>query len=205
MAQEAPIGVVLVGGPDGAERVLDGAGLALLGRADPGDAAALIARVRPDVVVVDLGVDPDAGEIGTLSAQQPDVPVLALGASDDHGEVLAAVRAGAAGYVVRGTGPADLVAAVRRTAEGHAVFSPGLADVVLESYGRPAAAGPARLTDREADVLRLVVDGLTARQIASRLVLSPRTVENHVQHILRKLELGNRAALVRYAIENGLA
>ncbi|MCY7372711.1 MAG: LuxR C-terminal-related transcriptional regulator [Spirochaetaceae bacterium] len=60
-------------------------------------------------------------------------------------------------------------------------------------------------TEREADVLRLVVDGLTGRQIAARLVLSPRTVENHVQHVLRKLGLPNRAALVRYAIENGLA
>lgn len=204
MADGAPIGVVLVGGGPG--RVLDGDGFALLGRTeDPAEAAAVVARARPDVVVVDLAVAGAVPAIGALSAEVPEAPVLAVGAGDGHGEVLAAVRAGAAGYVVRDTGPADLVAAVRRTAEGNAVFSPGLADVVLESYGRAASAGPIRLTDREADVLRLIVDGLTARQIASRLVLSPRTVENHVQHILRKLALGNRAALVRYAIENGLA
>jgi DNA-binding NarL/FixJ family response regulator len=84
------------------------------------------------------------------------------------------------------------------------VFSPGLAEVVLEEYGRPADPAQVRLTPRESDVLHLVVDGLTARQIATRLVLSPRTVENHTQRVLRRLGLPNRAALVRYAVENGL-
>jgi DNA-binding NarL/FixJ family response regulator len=79
--------------------------------------------------------------------------------------------------------------------------------VVLSESGRPADPQLAarQLTEREADVLRLVVEGLTARQIATRLGLSPRTVENHVQHVLRKLHLHSRAALVRYAIESGLA
>lgn len=118
----------------------------------------------------------------------------------DHGEVLAAVRAGAVGCVVG----AVTAEAVLRTAAGDAVFSPGLAELVLEASGRPAG-GTAVLTERETQVLRLVVDGLTGRQIATRLVLSPRTVENHVQRLLRKLGQPNRAALVRYAIENGLA
>ena len=83
------------------------------------------------------------------------------------------------------------------------MFSPGLAEVVLEEAGRSSEPGGARLTAREGDVLRLVVDGLTARQIATRLVLSPRTVENHIQRVLRRLGVPNRAALVRYAIENG--
>ena len=84
------------------------------------------------------------------------------------------------------------------------MFSPGLAEVVLEEYGRPVDRAQVRLTPREADVLRLVVDGLTARQIATRLVLSPRTVENHIQRVLRRLGRPNRASLVRYAVENGL-
>jgi DNA-binding NarL/FixJ family response regulator len=118
----------------------------------------------------------------------------------DHGEVLAAVRAGAVGCIVG----AVTAEAVLRTAAGDAVFSPGLAELVLEASGRPVD-GTAALTERETQVLRLVVDGFTGRQIATRLVLSPRTVENHVQRLLRKLGQPNRAALVRYAIENGLA
>ena len=128
------------------------------------------------------------------------IAVLAVTRDVRHDIVLAAVRAGAAGCVVVPV-PAD---AVLRTAAGEAVFSPGLAEVVLNAHsgaGAPAAA----LTDREGEVLRLVVEGLTGRQIAARLVLSPRTVENHVQRVLRKLGQPNRAALVRYAVENGLA
>jgi DNA-binding NarL/FixJ family response regulator len=211
MGQEAPIGVVLVGaGPHHAGTVLDGDGFVLLGLApDPAAAVVTVRDAAPHVVVVDLDTGPAAAlaAVAELAALAPDVPILAVSAAADHAEVLAAVRAGAAGYLVGGGGLAELVHAVRRTAAGEAVFSPGLAEVVLEAHGRSSApaAAPARLTEREADVLRLVVEGLTARQIATRLVLSPRTVENHVQHVLRKLELNNRAALVRYAIENGLA
>jgi DNA-binding NarL/FixJ family response regulator len=179
--------------------------------AEPRDAVHVVAEARPEVVVVDL----DGGRagqaavaaIGSITSRVPEAPVLAVSECDGHASVLAAVRAGAAGYLVKTASAVDLVDAIRRTAAGDAVFSPGLAGVVLEEYGRLVgpADGPARLTDRESDVLRLVVEGLTARQIATRLVLSPRTVENHVQHVLRKLHLTNRAALVRYAIENGLA
>jgi DNA-binding NarL/FixJ family response regulator len=123
-------------------------------------------------------------------------------------DVLAAVHAGASGYLVASGDPQALADAVRRTAAGEAVFSPGLAEVVLEARrgpdAGPRASSPTRLTDREVDVLRLVVDGLTARQIATRLVLSPRTVEHHIQRVLRKLSVPNRAALVRHAIENSL-
>ena len=137
----------------------------------------------------------------------PQVPVLTVGPAADHACALAAVRAGATSLLVAPSDATVLADAVRRTAAGEVVFSPGLADVVLEGFGGPADPSPGsrQLTDREADVLRLVVEGLTARQIATRLVLSPRTVENHVQHMLRKLGLSGRAALVRYAIENGLA
>jgi DNA-binding NarL/FixJ family response regulator len=206
MQRDGPVGVVLVGrAADPLAAVLDGAGLRLLALAgDPGEAVTVAADVEPDVVVVDLA-DPDSvAAITTMTAEVPRYPVLALGAAPDHGDALAAVRAGAAGYLVAGTGPTELVAAVRRMAAGEAVFSPGLAAELLDESGRAAAEEAAALTDREAEVLRLVVEGLTARQIATRLVLSPRTVENHVQHLLRKLRLPNRAALVRWAIEHGL-
>lgn len=193
-------------GPDTAELLVLG-GVELAGRtADPDEAVRLVAEHGPDVVVVDLD-GATAVAIRQLVAGAPEIPVLGLLAAVDHAAVLAAVRAGAAGLLVAPGSSAVLADAVRRTADGDAVFSPGLADVVLEEFGRPGTAqdGLARLTEREADVLRLVVEGLTARQIAGRLVLSPRTVENHVQSILRKLCLHSRAALVRYAIENGLA
>lgn len=178
----------------------------LLGRtADPVEAVAMVTQRLPDVAVVDL----DTAGAGTRAAIGPmattGAAVLVGSSRADHTDVLAAVRAGAAGYLVWSDGAASIADAVRRTAAGESVFSPGLAGVVLEAYGRPVGPGRVSLTGREADVLRLVVEGLTGRQIATRLVLSPRTVENHVQRVLRKLALPNRAALVRYAIENGLA
>ena len=179
---------------------------------DPRRAPWLVERARPRVVLAGLGRGRDAvlAVVAELAAQVPAAPVLAVtgAGAEPPADVLAAVRAGVAGYLVVPTGPdgvAALADALRRTARGEAVFSPGLAEVVLEEHGRPGDAAAARLTPRETDVLRLVVDGLTARQVATRLVLSPRTVENHIQRVLRRVGLPNRAALVRYAIENGLA
>jgi DNA-binding NarL/FixJ family response regulator len=100
---------------------------------------------------------------------------------------------------------------VRRTADGEAVFTPGLAALVLGEFRRlsaaPAGAGQGvpRLSERETEILRMVATGLSYKQIATRLVLSHRTVQNHVQNTLGKLQLHNRVELVRYAIEHGLA
>ncbi|WP_433289138.1 response regulator transcription factor [Pseudonocardia sp. CA-142604] len=205
------ITAVLVGEPAvGAysARELARCGVELLHAVAIRGALQVVFELRPRVVVVDLADGPTAlAVIGSIAAAVPQTPVLTLSAAPDHATVLAAVRAGATSHLVAPATAQELADALRRTATGHAVFSPGLADVVLEEFGRPADLldGSRRLTEREADVLRLVVDGLTARQIAARLVLSPRTVENHVQNVLRKLRLRSRAALVRYAIENGLA
>ncbi len=194
---------------DGTADVLTRGGVTLLARTTvPAEAVRLVTGWHPQVVVVDL----DAGSatlpaIRSVAAMSPQIPVLALIAAPDHTAVLAAIGAGATSLLVVPGLPGELASAVRRTADGEAVFSPGLADVVLAEFGGPSdSPEPAqRLTEREADVLQLVVEGLTARQIATRLVLSPRTVENHVQNVLRKLRLRTRAALVRYAIEHGLA
>jgi DNA-binding NarL/FixJ family response regulator len=146
---------------------------------------------------------------GVLAAL-PDTCVLVLSASGEHTDVLEALKAGATGYLVKSASAEELLAAVLRTADGYPVFTPGLAGLVLGEYRRLAdspdgSAGAAPvLTDRETEVLRLVAKGLTARQIGERLVVSHRTVESHVQNTLRKLQLHNRAQLVRYAIEQGL-
>jgi DNA-binding NarL/FixJ family response regulator len=165
--------------------------------------------VRPDVVVLDLQLPDLSGVEVTrgLVAAHPGVRVLILSASGEHQDVLDTVKAGAAGYIVKSASRAELLDAVRRTADGDAVFSPGLAGLVLGEFRRlsanPASDTPS-LTDREAEILRMVGTGLSYRQIAERLVLSHRTVQNHVQNTLTKLHLHNRVDLVRYAIEHGL-
>ena len=181
-------------------------GVDVAGSTDPAGARPLVEERRPQVVVVELdGEAATLDAVAELAAAVPQVPLLTLSTEMDHAVALAAVRAGATSHLAGPVAPTDLAGAVRRTAAGEVVFSPGLADVLLEEFGRPAAERERQLTERESDVVRLVVEGLTARQIATRLVLSPRTVENHVQNVLRKLHLHSRAALVRYAIEHGLA
>ena len=164
------------------------------------------------MVVLDLGL-PDASGVevtqGILQAR-PEARVLILSASGEQQDVLDAVKAGAAGYLLKSAARAEFLDAVRRTAAGDAVFTPGLAGLVLGEFRR-LAAGSSRagrpspqLTEREAEILRMVATGLSYKQIAERLVLSHRTVQNHVQNTLAKLHLHNRVELVRYAIEHGL-
>jgi DNA-binding NarL/FixJ family response regulator len=195
---------------DAVERDLTAAGMAVVGTAGDGEKAVRVcAATRPAVLVCDLQM-PDLSGVEVTRAVAPQgVRVLVLSASGEQVDVLEAVKAGATGYLVKSASTAELVEAVRRTAAGDAVFTPGLAGLVLGEYRR-MAAGPVqddapRLTDRETEVLRLVAKGLTARQVAERLGLSHRTVENHVQNTLSKLQLHNRAQLVRYALEQGLA
>jgi DNA-binding NarL/FixJ family response regulator len=195
---------------DAVARDLSEAGFEVVAAAGDGAQALRVAgAARPDVVVLDLQLPDMPGVAVTrgLLAAQPGLRVLVLSASGEHPDVLAAVKAGASGYLVKSAGRAEFLAAVRRTAEGDAVFSAGLAGLVLGEFRRLAAtAGPGtpRLTDREAEILRMVGTGLSYKQIAGRLVLSHRTVQNHVQNILSKLHLHNRVDLVRYAIEHGL-
>ncbi|NUT33740.1 MAG: response regulator transcription factor [Hamadaea sp.] len=167
--------------------------------------------LRPDVVVLDLQL-PDLSGVEVITAlgggEKP-IHILVLSASGEHQDVLDAVKAGATGYLVKSAGRAEFLSAVQKTAAGDAVFTPGLAGLVLGEYRRLAAAPAAdpdapRLTERETEILRLVAKGLSYKQIAERLVLSPRTVQNHVQHTLGKLQLHNKVELVRYAMERGL-
>lgn len=197
---------------DGVARDLEERGFEV--EATTGDAvsALRIARtVRPDVVLMDLNLGDTSGVEASreITQEVPGTRVLVLSASGEHSDVLEAVKAGASGYLVKSASADELVDAVRRTAVGDAVFTAGLAGLVLGEYRRMAVTPDSdsqvpQLTDRETDVLRQVAKGLTARQIANKLVISHRTVENHVQSTLRKLQLHNRVELARYAIEHGL-
>jgi len=188
------------------ERDLVAAGLVVVGTAGDGDKAVRVcAATRPDVLVCDLQM-PGRSGVEVARAVAGTTKVLVLSASGEQQDVLEAVKAGASGYLLKSATAAELVDAVRRTAAGDAVFTPGLAGLVLGEYRRTADDDTApKLTARETEVLRLVAKGLTAKQVAERLVLSHRTVENHVQNTLSKLQLHNRAQLVRYAVERGLA
>jgi DNA-binding NarL/FixJ family response regulator len=195
---------------DGVARDLAERGFDVCATAADAESAVRIAlAVQPDVVLMDLNLGTPSGvdAIRRIVTALERTRVLVLSASGEHADVLEAVKAGASGYLVKSASAKDLVDAVNRTAAGDAVFTAGLAGLVLGEYRRMAAepqdSGP-RLTERETDVLRLVAKGLSARQIADRLVLSHRTVENHVQSTLRKLQLHNRVELARYAIEHGL-
>ena len=197
---------------DAVERDLTEAGLDVVAVAANGrEALARFPAARPDVVVLDLQIPgPDGVQVTTEIVQQdPSVRVLILSASGEHADVLAAVKAGATGYLVKSASREELLTAVRRTAQGDPVFTPGLAGLVLGEFQRisdtPATdSAQPKLTDRETDVLKMVAKGLSYRQIAERLVLSHRTVQNHVQNTLRKLQMHNRVELTRYAIEHGL-
>jgi DNA-binding NarL/FixJ family response regulator len=180
--------------------------LAVLG--DGKAALTAIRGLRPDVAILDLQL-PDLTGVAVLQALGEDCPTAALilSASGESSDVLEAMKAGARGYLVKSASAAELADAVERVAAGDAVFTPGLAGLVLGEYQRLANAdGDERpkLSERETEVLRLVAKGLSYREIAERLVLSQRTVQNHVQHILTKLQLHNRTQLVRYAIEQGI-
>ncbi|RKT71583.1 LuxR family two component transcriptional regulator [Saccharothrix variisporea] len=195
---------------DGVARDLAERGFDVVATAGDAASAVRIARaVRPDVVLMDLNLGESTGVEATtvITGSLTGTRVLVLSASGEHDDVLEAVKAGASGYLVKSASAEELVEAVNRTAAGDAVFTAGLAGLVLGEYRRMAATpdeDKPQLTDRETEVLRLVAKGLTARQIANRLVISHRTVENHVQSTLRKLQLHNRVELARYAIEHGL-
>jgi DNA-binding NarL/FixJ family response regulator len=199
---------------DAVARDLAEAGYEVVATASDGaQALRLTGAARPDVVVLDLQLPDMSGVEVTrgLRAADPGVRVLVLSASGEQQDVLDAVKAGAAGYLLKSAARTEFLDAVRRTADGDAVFTPGLAALVLGEFRRlataPVAAGQQapRLTERETEILRMVATGVPYKQIATRLSLSHRTVQNHVQNTLSKLHLHNRVELVRYAIEHGLA
>ncbi|MFE3492506.1 response regulator [Streptomyces sp. NPDC059169] len=202
---------------DAVARDLEASGCDVVATAGDGPQAVRRAKAAaPDVLVLDLNLPgmPGVQVCKELVGSNPALRVLVLSASGEHADVLEAVKSGATGYLLKSASTQELIDAVRRTADGDPVFTPGLAGLVLGEYRRLAtepvpAAGPdepkaPQLTERETEVLRLVAKGLSYKQIAERLVISHRTVQNHVQNTLGKLQLHNRVELVRYAIERGL-
>ncbi|PRY62638.1 LuxR family two component transcriptional regulator [Knoellia remsis] len=207
------------------ERDLVEAGLDVVATAGDGPSTVRRARAtRPDVLVLDLNLPGMRGDEVCRALGDLETRVLILSASGEQLDVLAAIKAGATGYLVKSASATEIVDAVVATARGEAVFTPGLAGLVLGEFRRMATAGDGdaarssaagerqraadrpipELTERETEVLRLVATGMSYKEIAAELVLSHRTVQNHVQNTLGKLHLHNRVELVRFALARGL-
>lgn len=191
---------------------LERAGHTIVGTA--ADGPSTIRRVKatgPEVLLLDLNLPGLHGADVCAAVAGLGTRVLILSASGEERDVLAAMKAGAIGYLVKSATSAEILDAVEATARGEATFTPGLAGLVLGEFRKMAvvqAPEPDRpvpqLTDREVEVLRLVAMGLSSKDIADQLVISHRTVQNHVQNTLGKLQLHNRVELARFAIEHGL-
>ncbi|HEY3364844.1 MAG TPA: response regulator transcription factor [Symbiobacteriaceae bacterium] len=178
-------------------------GLQVVGEAARMDEA--IDRVRslaPDVVLMDVRLPDGSGIEGCriIRQGQPETKVLMLTSFDDKDAAVAAVIAGASGYLLKQVEPEELVRAVRLVAEGLSLLDPSITRGVLDHLraGGSGLAGEADLTDRERSILNLVGEGLTNREIAGRLYLSEKTVRNYVSSILQKLNLSNRTQAATY-------
>jgi NarL family two-component system response regulator LiaR len=170
------------------------------------EAVELVERLLPDVVLMDL-VMPELDGVGAIRRIQevaPSTRVIALTSFVDDEKVFPAIKAGAAGYLLKDVRPADLADAVRKASRGEALLAPSVAARLMQEVSgeRPAPAG---LTERELEVLRLIARGMSNKQIAKELVVSEKTVKTHVSNILAKLHLADRTQAALYAVREGLA
>jgi DNA-binding NarL/FixJ family response regulator len=184
-------------------------GIAVVGEASDGaQAVAMAARLRPDVVVMDLVMPGMDGVTATsrIAASESAPRVLVLTSFAAEEQVVPAVRAGAAGYLLKDAEPGAVEDAVRRVAAGESLLHPQAVARLMAEVATDAPARPSRtsLTPREVEVLRLLAGGLSNRQLARKLVISEKTVKTHVSSILSKLGLADRTQAALYAVREGL-
>jgi DNA-binding NarL/FixJ family response regulator len=190
-------------------------GMDVVGQAANGVEAIELARqLRPELMLMDVGMSPCNGLEATrvIKAELPDVKVVIVTVSEDEQDLFEAVKSGAEGYLLKGMSEEELGATLARLSAGEPALSPNLAAKILDEFARMArqptrkpAGLEEELTDREREVLRLVAEGSTNREIASTLYISENTVNFHMKHILGKLHLKNRTHAAAYAIRAGLA
>ena len=184
--------------------------IAVVGEATNGEEAVLAAeQLRPDVILMDLVMPESDGitAIRQIAASLPDVRILVLTSFAGDNQVFPAIKAGALGYLLKDTGPEDLVRAIRQVYRGESSLHPQIARKVLRELARPAERPPTPepLTAREVAVLRLVARGLSNGQIGEQLGISEPTVRTHMSNILSKLHLATRIQVALYALREGIA
>jgi DNA-binding NarL/FixJ family response regulator len=193
---------------EGVRALLDRHGFAVIAEADDGEQAAQLARrCRPDVSIVDLSMPRRNGVECTrdILADDPNAAVMMLTVSADEHDVVAALRAGVRGYVVKTQAAAELVRAIHEVHRGGIYLSARASSVIASAYLDGDGNGWTPLPPRQRDILRLIADGQTTRQIAGALGISPKTVELHRGRLMAKLDIHDTAGLVRYALRSGLA
>jgi DNA-binding NarL/FixJ family response regulator len=170
----------------------------------------LAASLQPDVIVMDLHMPELNGIEATRRVihASPHIGILVLTMFEDDDSVFAAMRAGARGYLLKGDDQAEIVRAIQAVGSGEAIFGPAIATRVIQYFSASRGRGPARafpeLTEREREVLGLIAQGHANQTIAQRLVLSHKTVRNHVSNIFAKLQVADRAQAIVRAREAGL-
>ncbi len=186
-------------------------GIEVVGEAETGVQAVALARdLRPDIVLMDLHMPDLDGVAATkqITRDCPGVAVLVFTMFDDDDSVFAAMRAGARGYLLKGTNQAAVVRSVHLVGSGGAMFGPAVAERVIEFFARPRPAGVTmafpQLTDREHEILDLVARGASNAAIAARLRITDKTVRNHVSNIFTKLAVADRAQAIARARDAGL-
>jgi DNA-binding NarL/FixJ family response regulator len=189
-------------------------GLQVLGEAENGaEAVRLVRELAPDVVVMDLNMPTMSGVEATrhITSLSPLTRVIVLTISDEDTDVMDAIVAGACGYLLKDSSISDVVAGIRSASVGASLISPAIASKVLQRVRATTADADiaqtirAELSDREIEVLKLIANGKDNAQIAAELVISPKTVKNHISNILMKLQMQNRIQAAVYAVRSGIA
>jgi len=186
--------------------------LEVVGESENGrETVALAASLKPDVVVMDVGMPILNGieATQTIVTQCPSIAVVILSMHADESYVMRALKAGARGYLLKDSAAADLIGAIQAISQGKSFFSPKVSRILAEDYVRVLRQKGAvdtydLLTSREREILQLLAEGKTNKEVATALNISPYTVETHRGHILQKLNLHNSAELVLYAVRKGI-
>jgi len=183
----------------------------ILGEASDGlQAVQMVDRLKPDILVVDLMMPGMNGMevLRQISRLSPATRAIVLSMHSSDGYVIEALKCGACGYILKDTGPGELVQAVREVHQGHRYLSPALSERLIQAYIQTAEELPPdpfdSLTNREREVLQLAAEGCTAPEIAGKLSISPRTAELHRTNLMKKLNLSNQTDLIRYALKRGI-
>ena len=197
---------------DGLRSILDqDSDAEVVAEADDGRIAVqLCAELKPDIVVMDIGMPALNGIEATrqISSEHPEVKVIALSMHCDRRYALQMLDAGASGYVLKQAACGELLRAIRIVSEGQYYLSPQITGIVIESYvGRLPVKGASKvaaLSSREREVLQLLAEGKTSRQIATALHMSGKTADTHRRNIMRRLDLHTIADLTKFAVREGL-